>query len=127
MRRKDNYVMMGRATPKRVTLPDGRTFVARYKRVPRSRLPPHIKIRRRYRGAPARQRGTGDNVCHKNIVIVWKKSSQKKKNYHQQRCDIINKILYDTKKFNKKDNIVTLVTVTFSRNSYHKLSQNEVG
>ena len=126
MRRKDDYVMMGRATPKRVTLPDCRTFVARYKRVPRSRLPPHIKIRRRYRGAPARQRGTGDNVCHKNIVIVWKKSSQKKKNHHQQRCDIINKILYDTKKFNKKENIVTLVTVTFSRKNYHKLSQNEL-
>ena len=28
---------------------------------------------------------------------------------------IINTILYDTKKFNKKDNIVTLVTVTFSK------------
>ena len=40
MRRKDNYVMMKRVTPKRVTLPDGRTFVGRFKRVPRSRLPP---------------------------------------------------------------------------------------
>ena len=54
MRRKDKYVMMKRTTPKRVTLPNGRTFVARYKRVPRSRLPPHIKLRRKYRGAPAR-------------------------------------------------------------------------
>ena len=52
MRRKDNYIMMKRATPKQVTLLDGRTFVARYERVPRSSLPPHIKIRRRYRGAP---------------------------------------------------------------------------
>ena len=51
MRRKDNYVMIKRATPKRVTLPKGRTFVARYERVPRSRLPPHMKIKRRYRGA----------------------------------------------------------------------------
>ena len=33
MRRKRNYVMQKVATPKRVTLPDGRTFVARYKRV----------------------------------------------------------------------------------------------
>ena len=33
----------------------------------------------------------------------------------QDDGDIINKILYDTKKFNKKDNIVTLITVTFSR------------
>ena len=37
------------ATPKRVTLPDGRTFVARYKRVKRSDLPPHIVKRREYR------------------------------------------------------------------------------
>ena len=43
MRRNDNYVMMNRATPKRETLTDGRTFVARYKRVPRSRLLSHIK------------------------------------------------------------------------------------
>ena len=43
MRRNDNYVMINRATPKRETLTDGRTFVARYKRVPRSRLPSHIK------------------------------------------------------------------------------------
>ena len=31
----------------------------------------------------------------------------------QDDGDIINKILYNTKKFNKKDNIVTLVMVTF--------------
>ena len=37
------------ATPKRVTLPDGRTFLARYKRVKRSDLPPHIVMRREYR------------------------------------------------------------------------------
>ena len=64
---------MGRATPKRVTLPDGRTFVARYKRVPRSRLP-HIKIRRRYRGAPARQRGTGIMSVIKILLSFGKTS-----------------------------------------------------
>ena len=100
MRRKDNYVMMGRATPKRVTLPDGRTFVARYKRVPRSRLPPHIKIRRRYRGAPARQNGTGIISVIKILLLFGKKTA--KKNHHQQRCDITNKILHDTKTHSKK-------------------------
>ena len=30
MRRKINYVMQKLATPKRVALPDGRTFLARY-------------------------------------------------------------------------------------------------
>ena len=43
----------------------------------------------------------------------------------QDDGSVINKILYDTKKFNKKDNIVTLVTVTCSRKNFEKLSQNE--
>ena len=51
------------ATPKRVTLPDGRTFLARYKRVKRSDLPPHIVMRREYRQRAAprgrRQRRRG--------------------------------------------------------------------
>ena len=33
--------MMKLTTPKRVTLPNGRTFLARYKRVKRSELPPN--------------------------------------------------------------------------------------
>ena len=38
----------------------------------------------------------------------------------QDDGDIINKILYDTKKIIKKDNVVTLVAVTFSRKNYEK-------
>ena len=34
------------ATPKRVTLPNGRTFIARYKRIKRSELPLNIVMRR---------------------------------------------------------------------------------
>ena len=58
MRRKKNYGMRKCATPKRVTLPNGRTFVARQERVPRSELPAHIRMNRTYRGrvAPGRQR-----------------------------------------------------------------------
>ena len=37
------------AVLKKVTLPNGRTFVARYKRIKRSELPPNIMIRRTYR------------------------------------------------------------------------------
>ena len=44
----------------------------------------------------------------------------------QDAHDIINKILYDTKKCNKDDDIVTLITLTFSREKYKKLSKNEV-
>ena len=40
------YAMMKLATPKRVTLPNGRTFVARCKRIKISELPPSILMRR---------------------------------------------------------------------------------
>ena len=36
------------ATPKRVTLPNGRTFIAWYKRIKRSELPLYIVMRRTY-------------------------------------------------------------------------------
>ena len=48
------------ATSKRVTLPNGRTFVAHYKRILRDHLPPNITMRRTYtqRAAPrSRRRG----------------------------------------------------------------------
>ena len=38
--------MMKLNVPKRVSLPKGRTFVARYKRIPRDQLPPNIVMRR---------------------------------------------------------------------------------
>ena len=44
--------------PKRVTLPNGRTFVAPYKRIRRGELPPNIVMRRTYtqRAAPRGRR-----------------------------------------------------------------------
>ena len=44
--------------PKRVTLPNGRTFVACYKRIRRGELPPNIVMRRTYiqRAAPRDRR-----------------------------------------------------------------------
>ena len=46
---KKNYVMKRLETPKRVTLGDGRTFVARFKRAKRSELPNNIVMRRTYK------------------------------------------------------------------------------
>ena len=46
---KKNYVLRKLDTAKRVTLPNGRTFVARFKRVKRSELPDNIIMRRTYR------------------------------------------------------------------------------
>ena len=50
--------MIKRATPKTVTLPDGRTFLARYKRATRDDLPPNINLARLYkqRAAPKGRR-----------------------------------------------------------------------
>ena len=58
MRRKRNYAMMKLNVPKRVTLLNGKTFVARYKRIPRDQLPPNIVMRRTYtqRAAPRGRR-----------------------------------------------------------------------
>ena len=47
--RRNNIVMIKRETPKRVTLLNGRTFYAKYKRVTRDALPANIQIRCRYR------------------------------------------------------------------------------
>ena len=68
MRQKDNYIMMKMNTLKRVTPPNGRTFVARYKRVSIVQLPANVTIRQKYiqRATPknkrrkkVRQRGRG--------------------------------------------------------------------
>ena len=65
MRRKRNYTMEKLNVPKRVTLPNGRTFVARYKCISRDDLPLNIRMRRTYRqraaprGRRRRQRGQG--------------------------------------------------------------------
>ena len=53
MRRKNNYVMKRLDKPKRVTLPNGRTFYAKYQRVPRFQLPPNVIMKRRYRARAA--------------------------------------------------------------------------
>ena len=50
--------MMKLNVPKRVTFPNGRTLVARYKRIPRDQLPQNIVMRRTYskRAAPRGRR-----------------------------------------------------------------------
>ena len=48
MRRKRKYAMVKLNVLKSVTLPNGRTFVARYKRIRRGELPPNIAIRKTY-------------------------------------------------------------------------------
>ena len=51
---RNRIIMIKRATPKRVTLPNGRTFLARYRRATRDDLPPNVTFPRVYkeRAAP---------------------------------------------------------------------------
>ena len=42
--RRNRIVMIKRRTPKRVVLPNGRTFYARYKRATRDALPANVQL-----------------------------------------------------------------------------------
>ena len=55
---RDRIIMIKRTTPKRVTLPNGKTFLARYRRATRDDLPPNITFPRIYkeRAAPKNKR-----------------------------------------------------------------------
>ena len=76
MRRKRNYVMMKLNVPKRLVLPNGRTFLAHYKRISRAEFPPNIIMRRtdRQRAAP---RGRRRRQRDRGIFDFVKKSRQK--------------------------------------------------
>ena len=56
--RRNRIVMVKRANPKKVTLPNGRTFYARYKGVTRDALPANVHLVRPYkqRAAPKGRR-----------------------------------------------------------------------
>ena len=65
---KKNYVMIKLNVLKRVILPNGRAFFARYKRIPRGELLPNIVMRRTYiqravpRGRRRRRRQQGQGI-----------------------------------------------------------------
>ena len=53
---RDNILLRRRAVPKRVTLPDGRTFYATYERISHRQLPRNIPVKRKRAIGPRRQR-----------------------------------------------------------------------
>ena len=57
--RRNRIIMVKRQNPKRVTLPNGRTFYAKYKRTTRAELPVNVHLQRGYRqrAAPRGRRG----------------------------------------------------------------------
>ena len=78
--------MVRRQNPKRVTLPNGRTFLARYRRATRTELPANVRLERPYRQRAA-PRGRGNvsdkagevlKVHLKKLSILLKKSVKTK-------------------------------------------------
>ena len=65
---RDRIIMIKRERPKRVTLPDGRTFLARYRRATRDDLPANIALPRIYkeRAAPKGKRR------RRNRLVVYR-------------------------------------------------------
>ena len=78
--------MVKRQNPKRVTLPNGRTFYARYKRTTRAELPANVRLERPYRQRAAprgrrrhvRQGGRGFKSVFKKVFNFAKKASKNK-------------------------------------------------
>ena len=86
MARRDQIVMVKRQNPKRVTLPNGRTFLARYRRATRTELPANVRLERPYkqRAAPkgrrrrVKQGGRGFKSAFKKAFNFAKKISNNK-------------------------------------------------
>ena len=78
--------MVKRQKPKRVTLPNGRTFLARYRRATRTELPANVRLERPYkqRAAPkgrrrrVKQSGRGFKSAFKKAFNFAKKISKNK-------------------------------------------------
>ena len=78
--------MVKRQNPKRVTLPNGRTFLARYRRATRTELPANVHLKRPYRQRAAprgrrrrvRQGGWGFKSAFKKALNFVKKISKNK-------------------------------------------------
>ena len=75
--------MVRRANPKRVTLPNGRSFLARYRRATRAELPANVRLNRPYKQRAAlkgqrlrraRQGGRGFKSAFKKAFNFAKKN-----------------------------------------------------
>ena len=90
--------MIKRGRPKRVTLPDGRTFLARYRRATRDDLPPNINLPRVYK-----QRAATKGKRRRNRRLIPYRERQKAAlRRRAQRGRGIGSILKKGFKFGKK-------------------------
>ena len=96
---RDRIIMIKRATPKRVTLPDGRIFLARYRRATRDDLPPNITFPRIYkeRAAPKGKR-------RRRRVISYRERQREalRRRAHAQRGRGLGSVLKKAYKLGKR-------------------------
>ena len=90
--------MIKRERPKRVTLPDGRTFLARYRRATRDDLPPNIEFPRVYkqRAAPKGKRRK------RNRLVVYRERQRRALRQRGQRGRGIGSLLKKGFKLGKR-------------------------
>ena len=79
--------MVKRQNPKKVTLPNGRTFYAKYKRTMKAELPANVHLQRGYRQraaphgwrrAAVRRGGRGFKSAFKKVLNFAKKAAKNK-------------------------------------------------
>ena len=80
---RDNIILIKRENPKKVTLPNGRTFYAKYKRVGRAALPGNVRIQRKRKAGGGKrkrrgQRGRGFGSFFKKALKFGKKALKNK-------------------------------------------------
>ena len=95
---RNRILMIKRERPKRVTLPDGRTFLARYRRATRDDLPPNIEFPRVYkqRAAPKGKRRK------RNRLVVYRERQRRALRQRGQRGRGIGSFLRKGFKLGKK-------------------------
>ena len=95
---RNRIIMIKRERPKRVTLPDGRTFLARYRRATRDDLPPNIEFPRVYkkRAAPKGKRRK------RNRLVVYRERQRRALRQRGQRGRGIGSFLKKGLKLGKK-------------------------
>ena len=120
--RRNRIIMVKRQNPKRVTLPNGRTFYAKYKRTTRAELPANVHLqrpyrqraalkgRRRGRRAAVGQRGRGFKSVFKKGFNIVKKIAKSKSVRNIARA-IINEAPTVLEGLTKKVNNKTLRSI----------------
>ena len=95
---RNRIIMIKRERPKRVTLPDDRTFLARYRRATRDDLPPNIEFPRVYkqRAAPKGKRRK------RNRLVVYRERQRRALRQRGQRGRGIGSFLRKGFKLGKK-------------------------